>query len=293
MNYFRAQLRPRGARSNRFLAFTLIELLVVIAIIAILAAMLLPALSKAKDRAQTTSCLNNSKQLTLAWTMYSGDFQDRLVNNHTAGNAGCGPNAWITSGNMLGVGSWTGNARTDPTNWAIINGKLYPFNANFRIYHCPADSSRAAGGQSIRARSYSMSIGMNWVDSSEKEPENGSFTRLTGIANPGPTKACVFLDEAANSIDNNALGIFCGTDTDPLGGTYGYWNLPSSRHSGGGVLSFADGHSESWKWVDAWIIKANAIPDSGTGPIGPGWGALSDAKDRDLKRLKQTVPIMK
>src|ERR1043166_779159 len=99
------QPRP-GERS----AFTLIELLVVIAIIAILAALLLPALSKAKARACTTSCLNNTKQLTLAWEMYANDWQDKLVNNHTQGNADCGPNAWVTSGQITGLGTWSGNA---------------------------------------------------------------------------------------------------------------------------------------------------------------------------------------
>jgi prepilin-type N-terminal cleavage/methylation domain-containing protein/prepilin-type processing-associated H-X9-DG protein len=284
---------PRPCRRRFSLAaFTLIELLVVIAIIAILAALLLPALARAKAKALTTTCLSNGKQLQLCWYMYATDNTDLLVNNHTKGNANCGPNAWITSGTKLGVGTWTGNVRTDATNFAIVYGILYPYNTSYKIYHCPADLSTVNAMPGVlRSRSVAISVGMNWDDSNEAPPSNGSFYKLSTITKPSPSKASVFLDEAANSIDNNAIGIFSGTDTDPYGGTYGYWNLPSNRHSGGCIITFADGHDEYWKWHGHWIADNNAIPDTGSGPIGPGWSTPSAAGDPDLRRLKETVPI--
>ncbi len=267
-----------GNRPNRT-GFTLIELLVVIAIVAILAALLMPALSKARMRAQAISCLNNTGQLQLAWQLYADDHDSFLPYNlYMKQSSPRTNNNWVNN-----VMTW--NLSSDNTNLATITGaSLGPYISGVtRIFHCPSDNALSAtqseAGWSARIRSYSMNAmvgnpGTNLVNGlNTRNAEYKQFLKNTQI--PHPEKIFVFLDEHPDSIndgyflDKEAPAVNPGFNPNIAASdnTSDKWTeLPASYHNRSTAFSFADGHASLHHWLKSNTIRPPA-PNAAGLPI--------------------------
>jgi len=233
----------RQRKSN--IGFTLIELLVVIAVITILAGLLLPALAKARARAQRIACVSNLKQFAVAFQLYAGDQNEAVLPNKDGQNLPLGQ-TWVEG--------WLGVPGPDCTNTLyLVRSLVGPYLGDSKVWRCPASRNPTVVGVTVpRVRTVSLN---GFIGSPTNVPGVKCYRRLAEISQPAPSDALVFLDERIETINDGSFGMQWDFDENNPGS----WVLrdkPALVHDGCGTLTFADGHVETHRWQDTRTLNA-------------------------------------